>query len=84
MVLVMWSIFHPCRVFDYLPKINSDAEFKFYCIMKKEKFDSFPNEDKNNLLNLINNHFKISDLKIKNPNNPADLMDVKFMEFYYE
>lgn len=79
----MWSIFHPSRVFDYLPKMNLNTEFKFYCIMKKEKFNSFSNEDRNELLNLVNDYFNVSDFKIKNPNNPADLMDVKFMEFYY-
>ena len=81
----MWSIFHPKKVFDYIPKQNKETKFKFYCIMKSDKFNSFCDSDKVNLFNLVDNeNFFIKDIKIKNPNNPAELMDIKFMEFYYE
>ena len=80
----MWSIFHPKKVFDYLPKQNMNSKFKFYCIIKEEKFNAFSGEDKQNLLNLADNkHFFINSRKIRNPNNPAELTAVKFMEFYY-
>jgi len=79
----MWSIFHPYKVFDYLPKMNLDKEFKCFCVMREEKFNSFSEDDKQALLELMNDNFKISDLQIKNPNNPASLLNVKFMEFYY-
>lgn len=81
----MWSIFHPKRVFDYIPKHSKSASFKFYCIMKTEKFAFFSLEDRNNPLALIdNNNFFIHDIQIRNPNNPAQLIPVKFMEYYYE
>lgn len=81
----MWSIFHPKKVFDYLPKQNINSSFKFYCIMKNEKFETFPEEDKLAILDLVNNStFFIHDLYIRNPNNPAELLPIKFMEFYYE
>jgi len=79
----MWSVFHPNKVFDYLPKARKEAQFKFYCVMKQEKFDSFPEKDKNALLQLVNDNFKISNLQIKNPDNSVELIDVKFMEFYH-
>lgn len=79
----MWSIFHPKKVFDYIPKQNIEAQFKFFCIMKEDKFNSFSDEDKNALNHLVNNNFIISDLRVKNPNNPSDLINVKFMEFHY-
>ncbi len=80
----MWSIFHPKKVFDYIPKHSKSARFKFYCIMKTEKFEKCSSEDKNNLLALIdNNKFFIHDIQIRNPNNPAQLIPVKFMEYYY-
>lgn len=80
----MWAIFHPKKVFNYLPVEKTNATFKFFCIMKTSKYNSFSEEDRNNLQSLLSNNFKISDLKIKNPNNPAVLIDIKFMEFYYE
>jgi len=80
----MWSIFHPKKVFDYLPKQKINSKFKFYCVMKQEKFESFSNDDKNALLNLEDNKmFFINNLQIRNPNNPAELIPIKFMEFYY-
>lgn len=80
----MWSILHPTRVFDYLPKININSSFRMYCIMKEEKYNSFLDIDKSNLSNLMSNEFKISDYQIQNPNNPVDLINIKFMEFYHE
>lgn len=80
----MWSIFHPKKVFDYLPKQDLSSDFKFYCVIKKEKFEQFSKEDRDNLYSLADNKkFFINDVKIKNPNNPAQLIDAKFMEFYY-
>lgn len=79
----MWSIFHPKKVFDYIPKQSILSDFKFYCVIKTEKFEQFSKEDKRNLYNLVNNKFFIHDIKIRNPNNPAQLIPVKFMEFYY-
>ncbi|MEI8128903.1 MAG: NgoPII family restriction endonuclease [bacterium] len=79
----MWSIFHPQKVFEYLPKQKINSEFKFYCVMREEKFNSFPQLDKDTLLELQCSNFTIKDLKIKNPNNPSDLINIKFMEFYY-
>ncbi len=79
----MWSIFHPKKVFNYIPKQIILSDFKFYCVMKTEKFEQFPEEDKRNLYNLVNDKFFIQDIQIRNPNNPAQLIPVKFMEFYY-
>ena len=81
----MWSISHPKKVFDYIPKQKFSSNFNFYCILKKEKFESFPEKDRKNLLSLADNKkFFVRDLKIKNPNNPAELINIKFMEFYHE
>ncbi len=80
----MWSIFHPKKVFDYLPIQNINSKFKFFCIIKEEKFETFSDEDKQNLLKLADNkRFFVNNLQIRNPNNPAELIAVKFMEFYY-
>ena len=79
----MWSIFHPKKVFDYIPKQSILSDFKFYCVMKTEKFEQFLQEDKDSLYNLVDDKFFIHDIQIRNPNNPAQLIPVKFMEFYY-
>ncbi len=71
----MWSIFHPRKVLII---------YQFYCIMKLEKFNSFSDEDRNKIFSLVDNkNFFMQDIKIKNPNNPAQLIPIKFMEFYH-
>lgn len=83
-IRAMWSICHPGKVFDYIPKQNVSSNFKFYCVMKTEKFEQFSEKDQNNLYSLVDNKkFFIHDIKIKNPDNPVDLIEAKFMEFYY-
>ena len=72
------------EIIDYLPKQNINSSFKFYCVMKKDKFEQFSEEDKNNLLALKDDqNFFIHDIQIRNPNNPAQLVPIKFMEFYH-
>lgn len=80
----MWHISHPQKVYNYIPKHENNSEFKFYCIMKKEKFETFSDKDKNYLIELshLNFKFNISDVLIKDPNNPANLINAVFMEFY--
>ena len=79
----MWSIAHPNKVFNYIPKQNISSNFKFYCLMSAEKFDQFPEKDRNNLFPYIERKkFFINDILIKNPNNPAKLIKAKFLEFY--
>jgi hypothetical protein len=49
--------------------------------MKTEKYNSFSDDDRNNLENLNIENFSISGKKIKNPNNPAQLIDCKVISF---
>ena len=52
--------------------------------MKSDKFEQFTDKDKKNLFALkYDKKFFIHDVQIRNPNNPAQLIPVKFMEFYY-
>lgn len=77
----MWGIKNPFTVFDYIYNRKEDKKFNFMCIIGKAKFESFPN--KNQLQDLVscNNALQITDEKIKDPNNPAQLKDVKLISF---
>jgi hypothetical protein len=81
----MWHISHPQKVYNYIPKREAVSKFKFYCIMKKEKFETFSQSDKTALIELSgsNSKFNISEVQIKDPNNPANLINTIFMEFYH-
>jgi len=77
----MWHIENPIKVFDYVTEVDKDNGLTVNAIMLKEKYDSFPAEDRKNLENISGGNFSISDIKIKSPNNPAKLLDAKLIKF---
>lgn len=77
----MWHIENPCKVFSYIvTDKNKDSDFKIYCLMRTAKYNSFSLNDREALESLES--LKIKNVKVKNPDNPAQLMDCKFMEYY--
>ena len=77
----MWHIENPHKVFSYLNKIDGNAKFQILCLMKTEKFNSFPTADKIALQNLKKDNYSFEDVQIKNLNNPAQLLDCKLITF---
>ena len=76
----MWHIENPNRVFDYLTK-NSEDNFALNAVLLRSKYDSFPIEDRKALEDLENANFSISNVSIKSPNNPANLLDAVLISF---
>jgi hypothetical protein len=75
----MWHIDNPNKIFSYLHTTQSGSDFELICLMKKEKYDSLPKDDRE----AVENHsgVSVSDVKIRNPNNPVQLMDGKILVF---
>lgn len=76
----MWQIQNPRRVFNYL-HIQTDNKFELVAIVPTSKYYSFPNDSKNRIENLGNPNLTINDVKVKDPNNPANLLDAKLIVF---
>ncbi len=74
----MWHIVNPDKVFDYIND-NEESKFKLRVLMSAEKYKSFPKEDKEELES--NEDLNMENIKIKNPNNVADLIDAKFIKY---
>ena len=72
----MWQIENPRKVFNYLHE-TTDKDFELVCIIPNEKYSSFPKDSRTKLEKLKENGFSIEDKQIKDPNNPAKLMDCK-------
>ena len=76
----MWILKNPYKIFendiDYKPTKQS---FSLFSLMTKEKFDSFPKEDRDSILN--DNEIKYKYLKILNPNNPVKQMDAIIIRY---
>ena len=73
----MWGIEHPSKVFEYLTTKSSKPHIK--ALMLKEKFYSFDDDSRNELLKKCN----VRNVKIQNPNNPAKLMDAILIEYEF-
>lgn len=77
----MWGIENPFSVFDYIYKRDYSKKFNFMAIINNEKYYSFDNHIELEQLCKANNNLKIADVKIKNPNNPAQLKNAKLITF---
>jgi chloramphenicol O-acetyltransferase len=77
----MWHIDNPNKIFDYIYKYNDTKDFQLMALMTKEKYEKFPLEDREAIDNIENNNVEVKDVRVKNPNNPAQLIDAKFLLF---
>ncbi|WP_058259502.1 NgoPII family restriction endonuclease [Fenollaria timonensis] len=77
----MWGIKNPFETFDYIYKKDKNKKFNLMAIINEEKYYSFNNYK--DLEKIINNNLNadISNVKIKDPNNPAKLKTVKLINF---
>jgi hypothetical protein len=73
----MWTIQNPVRAFEYIYKLDTNQSFSLIALMKKTKFQSYPEED---ILAMSNNpNIKLNSVKIKDPNNPAEIIDAQLI-----
>jgi hypothetical protein len=77
----MWHIENPTKIFNYIYSYDETKSFQLICLMKKEKYDSMPLADRQIVENLNNQNVIVNDVRIKNPNNPVQLMDGKLLIF---
>lgn len=76
----MWQIQNPRRVFNYLHN-QTDNTFELVAIIPTSKYLTFSAISKNKIEKLANQYLTIDDVKVKDPNNPAKLLDAKLIVF---
>jgi hypothetical protein len=76
----MWGIDNPINVYSYIlePKITNT--FNLIAIIPLEKYNTFPIIDREKIENSV---LKIEDKKIKDPNNPANLINIKLITYEF-
>lgn len=79
----MWGIENPWKVFSshYTPDSKNHA-FDFMSIIRTEKYNSFKNKESLEELAQQNSYLTISDILVKNPDNPAQLIQAKLIQFF--
>jgi hypothetical protein len=75
----MWQIENPRKVFNYLHE-PTDKEFELICIIPSEKYNSFPQSSRTKIEGIIEDGFSIENKKVKDPNNPANLLDCNLIK----
>lgn len=73
----MWSIENPLKVFEDLCPFEEGNKLNLFALIKKEKYLSFPKEDIKELEN--NKNIFVKSVKIRDPNNPAKLIEAKLI-----
>jgi len=74
----MWGIENPAKVFSYV-YAPSNADFEFTAIINSDKYSTFPEADRIALEKI--SEVKISNIKIKTPDNPSTLKQAKIIRF---
>jgi hypothetical protein len=76
----MWQIQNPRRVFNYL-HVPTNNKFELVSLIPTEKYNSFPIESIKKIENLGNQNLTIENVNVRDPNNPANLIEVKLIKF---
>ncbi len=76
----MWQIQNPRKVFDYLHQ-TTEREFELVCVIPTEKYDSFQEESRLKIEELELEEFELTNVEVKDPNNPANLIECKLISF---
>ena len=73
----MWHIQNPLKLYNDFCNISDEDKFHLFALLRKEKYDSFPKED----IEELENHPEISlkDIEIRDPNNPANMVEAKLI-----
>lgn len=77
----MWGIENPWKVFNYIYQPNPSRKFNFMALINTNKYDKLEGVHLLEMLANSNEHLKIMDVEIKNPNNPAQLRTAKLVTF---
>lgn len=76
----MWQIQNPRRVFNYL-HVPTNNKFELVSLIPTVKYNSFPDESKKKIENLGNQNLTIENVNVRDPNNPANPIEVKLIKF---
>ena len=77
----MWGIENPWNVFRYIYQRDMRQKLNFMCLINDIKWSRLPGTERVIELARRNSRLKVSDVKIKDPDNPARLNSAKLIQF---
>lgn len=75
----MWLLQPPYKAFDYVHEYDKTVKFQSISILSTEKYLSYPIESRLKIEK--DENIIMKDIKVKNPNNPVNLIDAKLIVF---
>lgn len=76
----MWLIQPPVKVFDYIYKYNSDLKFQVFLLIPEEKYLSFDTKSLAEIERLATEGtLQHTIVKVKDPNNPVNLIPARLL-----
>ena len=75
----MWGIQNPMNVYSDIYTLPNDSVFSLAALVNTDKYNSFPESSRTSIEN--NKSICISNVQIKNPNNPAKLIKAKLITY---
>lgn len=77
----MWGIENPWTVFDYVYRRDMRMRLNFMALINERKWNALPDTQRIVEVAKRNPQLKVSDVKIKDPDNPAHLNAAKLVRF---
>lgn len=77
----MWGIENPWTVFKYVYRRDMRMKLNFMALINERKWQTLPDTGRLLELSKHNPRLKVSDVKIKDPDNPAHLNAAKLIQF---
>jgi len=74
----MWGLKSPAKIFENKINSNGNEKLLIIAIMRKEKYEEFPEKSKKNLLS---NSFVISHFQSPDPDNPKNMIDLVIVKY---
>ncbi|GEM57308.1 NgoPII family restriction endonuclease [Flavobacterium columnare NBRC 100251 = ATCC 23463] len=77
----MWLLQPPFKVFKDYYEYKKESNFQCFAFIPNDKYISFPIESRSKVEN--SNNIKIENIKVKNPNNPVNLIETKLITYRF-
>ncbi|MEZ4877310.1 MAG: NgoPII family restriction endonuclease [Flavobacterium sp.] len=75
----MWLLQPPYKVFKHIHNYSNDGKFQCFLLIPEDKYYKLPKDSRDRIEGLT--IISIEDVKVENPNNPADLINIKFITY---
>lgn len=79
----MWLLENPFTVFNYIYSPAREASFNLFALVSSDHFNDFKNSKEFIELTKQFDTLSIADVNVRNPNNPAQLLNCKKITFYF-